>query len=87
VQEGSFGKKIPTLIQPPSKCGRCVQHSLTLELWSNKNKLEVLKESDHVVLYIFIILHYRIKMLQDNIHMKSGLCCDLDCAINNDIYK
>jgi hypothetical protein len=25
VQEGSFGKKIPTLIHPPSKCGRCVQ--------------------------------------------------------------
>jgi hypothetical protein len=31
-----------------------------------------------VVLYIFIILDYRIKMLQDTIHMKSGLCCDLD---------
>jgi hypothetical protein len=31
-----------------------------------------------VVLYIFIILEYRIKMLQDTIHMKSGLCCDLD---------
>jgi hypothetical protein len=28
VQEGSFGKKIPTLIHPPSKCGRCVQHIL-----------------------------------------------------------
>jgi hypothetical protein len=27
VQEGSFGKKSPTLIHPPSKCGRCVQHS------------------------------------------------------------
>jgi hypothetical protein len=27
VQEGSFGKKIPTLIHPPSKCGKCVQHS------------------------------------------------------------
>jgi hypothetical protein len=40
-----------------------------------------------VVLYIFIILDYRIKMLQDNIHMKYGFCCDLDCAINNDIYK
>jgi hypothetical protein len=40
-----------------------------------------------VVLYIFIILDYQIKMLQDNIHLKSGLCCDLDCAINNDIYK
>jgi hypothetical protein len=26
VQEGSFGKKSPTLIHPPSKCGRCVQH-------------------------------------------------------------
>jgi hypothetical protein len=25
VQEGSFGKKSPTLIHPPSKCGRCVQ--------------------------------------------------------------
>jgi hypothetical protein len=31
-----------------------------------------------VVLYIFIILDYRIKMLQDTIHMKFGLCCDLD---------
>jgi hypothetical protein len=30
-----------------------------------------------VVLYIFIILDYQIKMLQDTIHMKSGLCCDL----------
>jgi hypothetical protein len=42
-----------------------VHKSLTLELWSNKNK-EVLKEIYHVVLYIFIIhLDYRIKMLQD----------------------
>jgi hypothetical protein len=70
---------IPYLLQ--------VHKSLNLELWSNKNKQEVLKEIDHVVLYIFIILDYRIKMLQDNIHMKSGLCCDLDCAIKNDIYK
>jgi hypothetical protein len=31
VQEGSFGKKNPTLIHPPSKCGRCVQH---LELYN-----------------------------------------------------
>jgi hypothetical protein len=31
-----------------------------------------------VFIYIFIILNYQIKMLQDKIHMKSGLCCDLD---------
>jgi hypothetical protein len=31
-----------------------------------------------VVLYIFIILDYQIKMLQDTIHMNSRLCCDLD---------
>jgi hypothetical protein len=29
VQEGSFGKKSPTLIHPPSKCGRCVQQVIS----------------------------------------------------------
>jgi hypothetical protein len=34
VQEGSFGKKSPTLIHPPSKCGRCVQQHLH-EAWAH----------------------------------------------------
>jgi hypothetical protein len=35
VQEGSFGKKSPTLIHPPSKCGRCVQQKRGIHGWGN----------------------------------------------------
>jgi hypothetical protein len=38
VQEGSFGKKNPTLIHPPSKCGRCVQQQAPRALYYRVDK-------------------------------------------------
>jgi hypothetical protein len=53
-------KKSPTLIHPPSKCGRCVQHSFLKSLGFTKSKIDsklyfMVMNDDPVILFLLYV--------------------------------